>query len=103
VDPIEIAGTEDEALADGVMRPLSPVAEEVKVPPEIVMFPIPPVEETTISGVDAGIVEPLLVTFAELGGIMPDEPIDEKTAVEPEVDMISIPDEMVTFGRDEPQ
>jgi cyanate lyase len=101
VDPMELVGTDDEALADGVMIPLSPVAEEVKVPPESVMFPTPPVEETTMSRVGVGKVKPLLVTFAELGGMMPEAPIEEKTAVDPEVERITRPDETVTFGRDE--
>jgi hypothetical protein len=102
VEPIEIGlvGTEDETFADGVMIPLLPVNEDVKVPPETVILPTLPVEETTMLGVGTGFVGPLMVTFAEPGGMIPDAPTEETVTVEPEVENITNPDEVVTLGGD---
>jgi hypothetical protein len=93
-----LVGTEDETFADGVMMPLLPVADEANVLPEIVILPTPPVEEMTIAGVGAEFVGPLIVMFAEPGGMTPEAPIDERMAVDPEVERITTPDDTVTFG-----
>jgi hypothetical protein len=100
VEPMDIGlvGTDDGALVDGVIIPLSPVADEVNVPPEIVMLPTPPVVEMTTIGVGTGFVGPLIVTFAEPGGMIPDAPMDDIVAVDPEVEKITKPDETVMFG-----
>jgi hypothetical protein len=73
VEPMDIGlvGTDDGALVDGVIIPI---------------------------GVGTGFVGPLIVTFAEPGGMIPDAPMDEIVAVDPEVEKITKPDETVMFG-----
>jgi hypothetical protein len=88
-----------EEFPDGGMIPLLPVADDVAVLPWIVKVIPPLVREIWTLGVATSLPELLVVEFPEDGGIRPDAPVEEAVAVDPDTEKISIPEEIVTFGK----
>jgi len=86
-----------ETLAEGVMIPPFPVAEEVAVLACIVMIFTLPVDETSTSGVGARLGV-LSVEFEDDGGMRPDAAVENVVPVDPAVEKMSIPDETVMIG-----
>lgn len=91
-----VVGIGIEVFAEGVMMPMVAVGIVVVVLPCTMMVFTLPIEDTSTFGVGARLG--LLVAFADDGGIRPDAPVENVVAVEPPVEIISNPEEMVTFG-----